>query len=54
MGVPKSEWEKPAVNGGYPDYNYMNVQWQSINAATAYPQQVWGVAGERLPLLSVG
>lgn len=53
MGVPKSEWEKPAVNGGYPDYNYMNVQWQSINAAQAYPQQVWGVAGERLPLLSI-
>lgn len=52
MGIPKAEWERPATNGGYPDYNYMNVQWQSINAATAYPQAVWNVAGERLPLFS--
>lgn len=53
MGVPKAEWERPATNGGYPDYNFMNVQWQSINAATAYPAAVWNVAGERLPFLSV-
>ncbi|MBL8918463.1 MAG: DUF1552 domain-containing protein [Myxococcaceae bacterium] len=51
MGIPKSEWERPAVNGGYPDYNFTNLQWQSINAATAWPQPVWGAAGERLPLL---
>lgn len=52
MGIPKAEWEVAATNGGYPDYNFMNVQWQSINAATAYPPSVWSVAGERLPVLS--
>jgi len=52
MGIPKAEWEVAATNGGYPDYNFMNVQWQSINAATAYPPAVWAAAGDRLPLLS--
>jgi hypothetical protein len=49
MGVPKSEWENAAVNGGYPDYNFANVQWAAITTAQAYPQAVWNVAGERLP-----
>lgn len=52
MGIPQAEWERPAVNRGYPDYNFMNVQWQSINAATAYPAPVWSVTGDRLPFLT--
>jgi hypothetical protein len=49
MGVPKSEWENPAVNGGYPDYNFANVEWAAITTEQAYPATVWSVAGERLP-----
>ncbi len=52
FGIPKAEWERPQVNGGYPDYNYTNLQWQSVNAQTAWPQAVWSAAGDRLPLLS--
>lgn len=52
FAVPKPEWERPSVNGGYPDYNFANLQWQSINAQTAWPQAVWNVAGEKLPLLT--
>jgi hypothetical protein len=53
FGIPKSEWELPATNGGYPDYNFQNVEWAAINAASAYPQAVWSAAGERLPMISI-
>jgi len=49
MGVPKTEWEKPAINAGYPDYNYVAVNWAAITAAQAYPVSTWSVAGEPLP-----
>lgn len=49
MGVPKAEWENPAVNGGYPDYNFANVNWAAITTEQAYPATAWSVAGERLP-----
>jgi hypothetical protein len=51
MGVPKSEWENPAVNGGYPDYNFMKIDWAQLTAAQAYTPDVWAVAGEVLPML---
>jgi hypothetical protein len=51
MRVPKSEWEKPAVNGGYPDYNLQKLDWVNVTAAQAWPPAVWAVAGEVPPWL---
>jgi hypothetical protein len=52
MGVPRAEWENPAVNGGYPDWKFANVTLQALTAAQAYPEDVWTVAGEDLPWLT--
>lgn len=51
MRIPKSEWEKPAVNGGYPDYNFQNLSWVNVTAAQAWPPAVWAVSGDVLPWL---
>lgn len=52
MGVPKTEWENPTVNGGYPDYNYARTDWVSLTAEQAWPQAVWNAAGDLLPGLA--
>lgn len=48
MGVPRSEWEKRAVNLGYPDYKYA-ASHGPLSTAQAYPEAVWSAAGEVLP-----
>ncbi|MFO0728248.1 MAG: DUF1552 domain-containing protein [Myxococcota bacterium] len=51
MGIPKTEWEKPDVNAGYPDFKFSHVQWERITEVQAYPESVWTVAGDVLPYL---
>ena len=51
MRIPRSEWEKPAVNGGYPDYKVQNLGWAEVTAAQAWPPAVWAVSGEVPPWL---
>ncbi len=51
MGLPKSEWERPSVNLGYPDYKFARLDWSNLTTAQAYPETVWQVAGEVLPFL---
>jgi hypothetical protein len=49
MRVPKAEWENPAVNGGYPDYNFQALNWVSVTADQAWPAATWAATGEVLP-----
>lgn len=51
MGIPKSEYEKPAVNFGYPDFKFAHVEWVPLMTERAYPEVVWSVAGDVLPYL---
>ncbi len=51
MGVPRSEWENLAANGGYPDWRFAHVEWMDINETVAYTNDTWSVAGEALPWL---
>ncbi len=51
MRIPKSEYEKAAVCGGYPDYNFAHLQWQSVNESQAWPAGTWSKTGEVLPWL---
>ena len=51
MGIPKSEYEKPAVNFGYPDFKFAHVEWVPLTTERAYPEVVWSVAGDVLPYL---
>jgi hypothetical protein len=55
MGVPASEYEKPAVNGGYPDFNYSNVlNWfRYTGSEDPYPAAVWAATGQPLPWFKV-
>ncbi|MFO0725887.1 MAG: DUF1552 domain-containing protein [Myxococcota bacterium] len=52
MGIPKSEYEQPATNPGYPDFKYMDRPGSfDITPEAAYPEIVWSSAGEILPYL---
>jgi hypothetical protein len=55
MGIPASEYEKPAVNGGYPDFNYSNVlNWfRYTGSEDPYPAAVWAATGQPLPWFKV-
>ena len=52
MGIPKLEYERPEVNGGYPDYNHASIpSWERLSLDEAYPASVWTASGEPLPWL---
>jgi hypothetical protein len=49
MGVPQAQWAE-SDHGGY-GYRYANVNWGNFNTAQAYPDSMWGLAGQDLPWL---
>lgn len=52
MGIPKSEYERPATNVGYPDFKYMaSPSSLELTPEQAYPEAVWSAAGDVLPFL---
>jgi hypothetical protein len=55
MGIPKSQYENLAQNGGYPDFNNSSLaaNMRYKNDTSLWPSSVWSLAGEPLPWLKV-
>ncbi|MDX2053999.1 MAG: DUF1552 domain-containing protein [Polyangiaceae bacterium] len=53
LGIPKSEYEVPAENGGYPNFHWQQTDYYTLvgGEKTLYPDSVWNVTGEMLPWL---